>query len=251
MTDIQRDLEALLFACSQGTGTTGWLILADALEEAGRQDEADLIRSDRNCEVADGIVVECGDEDEDEDDESHSFTYRVAGESEELDADDMDEAVSEAEDLCRDGDWGEEGASIEVTVIEYDADGDEVDRRDFTVEIEPNHSEMISRATRGAGCGDDPDDHDWTSEGEGGCRENPGVWATGGTSMMFRSHCRTCGLRRTEYSCGSQRNPGDHDSVSYEMPDNWCEEMPPEVLADLLEECGAADLVVRLREVVA
>jgi hypothetical protein len=67
-----------------------------------------------------------------------------------------------------------------------------------------------------AGCGDSPDDHDWTAEGEGGCDENPGVWSTGGTSMMFRTHCRACGLRRTEHTTGYQRNPGDHDTVEYE-----------------------------------
>lgn len=41
------------------------------------------------------------------------------------------------------------------------------------------------------------------------------------------------------------------DSCARAMEENWCEEMPPEVLADLLEECGAMDLVAKLREVVS
>lgn len=43
-----------------GVDLQGWLILADALEEAGRQEEADLIRSDRNCKPVGNRIVECG-----------------------------------------------------------------------------------------------------------------------------------------------------------------------------------------------
>jgi len=78
----------------------------------------------------------------------------------------------------------------------------------------------IRAAMGDAGCGDDPDDHDWTSEGEGGLDENPGVWSTGGTSMVYHSHCRRCGLRRIEHSHGAQRNPGEGDSVEYHLLDD-------------------------------
>jgi hypothetical protein len=67
--------------------------------------------------------------------------------------------------------------------------------------------------------GDTSCDHDWSAEGEGGCSENPGVWSTGGTSMVFHTHCTHCGLIRIERSTGSQRNPGEHDTVEYQMPD--------------------------------
>ena len=111
-------------------------------------------------------------------------------------------------------------------MIEQDEDGDEIDRDGVSVEIEPDHERLVREAVRLAGardrsCGNDPDEHDWTSEGEGGCDENPGVWSTGGTSMLFVSHCRTCGLRRREKTCGSQRNPGESDRVEYEMPEEW------------------------------
>lgn len=60
--------------------------------------------------------------------------------------------------------------------------------------------------------------HDWTSEGEGGCDENPGVWSLGGTAMSFSSHCRHCGVRRVEYDPGCQRNHGEFREVRYELP---------------------------------
>lgn len=77
-------------------------------------------------------------------------------------------------------------------------------------------------------CGYNPDDHDWTAEGEGGCDQNPGVWSTGGTSFVSFTHCRKCGLRRIERTTGCQKNPGEHDTVEYFMPDSWCVECQSE-----------------------
>lgn len=134
--------------------------------------------------------------------------------------------ISDAcEEWVSDGDWGDDGASVDVGWTVTDEDGDEVDSGWEAVEVEANHEVLISAADRDdRGCGSDPDDHDWTSEGEGGCSENPGVWSTGGTSMVFYSHCRKCGLHRVEGHAGSQRNPGEHDTVEYTMPESWCVE---------------------------
>ncbi len=158
-----------------------------------------------------------------------TYTYHEeGGHSESLDATNMDEAVDLAKKMAQGGAWGDGGASVHVFVTEEDEDGEETDRRDFTVEVEPDHEALISKAIGKYGiaadrsCGDNPDDHDWTSEGEGGLDENPGVWSTGGTSMKFASHCRTCGLHRSEHTTGSQKNPGEHDTTEYEMPDSWC-----------------------------
>lgn len=142
---------------------------------------------------------------------------------------DDSEIHSEIEDWCKDGEWGDDGAAIGISwTLEFD--GDEIDNDYYTVDIEPNHSVLIANACGrdSRSCGDDPDDHDWTAEGEGGCTENPGVWSTGGTSMSFATHCRKCGLHRNEYSTGSQKNPGEHDTIDYEMPDTWCEECEDE-----------------------
>jgi hypothetical protein len=152
----------------------------------------------------------------------------------EFDALPTSDEISEAcQEWCRGGEWGTDGAAICIGWTLTDDDGEEIDSGGETVEIEPDHAAIIGKACGYEwdeagktirGCGEDPDDHDWTAEGEGGCDQNPGVWSTGGTSMTFSTHCRTCGLKRTEHSTGSQRNPGDHDTVSYEMPDSWCAE---------------------------
>jgi len=131
---------------------------------------------------------------------------------------DIEDAI---EDWVADGEWGNDGAEISVSWrLEYD--NEDVDEGSHTVSIEPNHSYLIARATGDRSCGNEPDDHDWTAEGEGGCKENPGVWLVGGTGMTFDTHCRKCGLHRHEYHTGSQKNPGEHDTVTYEMPDSWC-----------------------------
>lgn len=151
-------------------------------------------------------------------------TYEIrddGGSREQIQATDMQDAIKQAEDWAREGDWGEDGASVDVRIAELDEDGDVIDEDGITVGIEPDHESLIRAATRYEdSCGTDPDDHEWTYEGEGGCDENPGVWSTGGTSMVFKSHCRKCGLHRTETSTGSQRNPGEHDTVEYRMLDD-------------------------------
>ena len=135
------------------------------------------------------------------------------------DAEAAELAESELRDWVSDGEYGDEGASISARWTLNDADGDEIGSGSITVEIEPDHDAMIKAAGGDAYC-----DHDWTSEGEGGLDENPGVWSTGGTSMLYRSHCRSCGLKRREVHLGSQRNPGEHDTTRYEQPDSWCAE---------------------------
>ena len=48
-----------------------------------------------------------------------------------------------------------------------------------------------------------------------GCTENPGVWSLGGTTIVFSDTCRHCGLARVATHYGSQRNPGQRDTVEY------------------------------------
>ena len=158
---------------------------------------------------------------------THKLTMHDGGsiETVEITAESIEDALSQIEGECQlwvgEGDWGCDGGSVRVRWSLYDEDGDEVDYGWYYVEIEPLHDVLISRACCGHEyCGNDPDDHDWTSEGEGGCDQNPGVWSTGGTSMTFCTHCRRCGLMRREVVYGSQRNPGQADTVSYEMADD-------------------------------
>lgn len=219
MTTTRREqFEQILSANPTDTDTR--LVFADWLEDNGDTDAAKQQRAIAatmvyTLKMCDGVSVE----------------------TTEIFAATLDEAVAEAgsecEDWCKGGDWGTDGASIDVGWTLYqgeDEDGDpiEVESGNVTVEIEPDHEALIRKAAGRDGCGTDPDDHDWTSEGEGGCRENPGVWSHGGTRMSFASHCRTCGLRRREMHCGSQRNPGEHDTIAYEMPERWCVECQSE-----------------------
>lgn len=135
-------------------------------------------------------------------------------------------AVAAAEQAIRDwvsdGDWGSDGARVQVGYVLSDAEYVWPEEW-IEVEIEPDHAALIRAASgdpQRESCGDDPDDHDWTAEGEGGCSENPGVFGHGGTTMSFSTHCRRCGLHRCVTALGSQRNPGDHDTVEYRWLSN-------------------------------
>lgn len=134
---------------------------------------------------------------------------------------DTDDADAIADDWVRGGSWPEGGARIDVSWWVTDRAGRETDRGRRVVTIEPDHAVLIREAMGSAeSCGDDPEDHDWTHRGEGGCDENPGVQSHGGTAMSFDSHCRRCGLHRHEYHAGSQRNPGEIDTVEYRLLDD-------------------------------
>ena len=141
-------------------------------------------------------------------------TYRLSDEyySETIEADSMDEAKERAAASWRAGSWDDK-CLVAVCICELDDDGDVVDSDSIEVE-----------------CGDDPeppectceDGHDWVRPVEvvGGCTENPGVWSTGGTSMVFLSVCTHCGCYKRETSYGTQRNPGQCDSIEYLDPDD-------------------------------
>ena len=64
-------------------------------------------------------------------------------------------------------------------------------------------------------CSSHSNGHVWSSDGEGGCSENPGVWSLDGTTISITDHCEICGLRRKVIRYGSQRNPGQCDIVDY------------------------------------
>lgn len=124
-----------------------------------------------------------------------------------------------AEEWAQEGAWGDQ--ATEVTVW-WSTEPDEVGNK-VRVTIEPNHRHLIRDAVpqwhHHQLCGFDPDDHDWTSEGEGGCDQNPGVYALGGTTISVSRHCRRCGLRREQVYRGAQRNPGEpEEEVFYSWP---------------------------------
>lgn len=150
-----------------------------------------------------------------------------AGPEDEQDIAAWSEAEKFAAEWIRGGDWGDHGAIVSARYWWVDAEYNTEDtQRCIDVEIDPDHGALI-RAACGDGCdgrrerccGFYPDDHDWTSHGDCGLDENPGVWSHGGTTITHREHCAVCGLIRTTTSYGSQRNPGQADEVEYVMPE--------------------------------
>lgn len=124
-----------------------------------------------------------------------------------LDACDESEAVAACKTWLRDGDWRPES---EVTG-EISPEGWDAKTTDVSIEI-PAEDAPEGKLDGGEKC----EDHDWTSDGCGGLEENPGVWSTGGTAMIFKSRCRKCGMGRTKNTVGSQHNSGKHDTTTYE-----------------------------------
>lgn len=127
----------------------------------------------------------------------------------------LDEVESEIHDWVNQGEWNNQFVCIRVS-WEVTDEQDELVACDTTfVDVEVDHDILIKEAGGDVNC-----EHEWSSEGEGGCKENPGVWSVGGTAMLFMSHCIHCGLKRKEHWLGSQRNPGENNSVEYSLPDN-------------------------------
>jgi len=126
------------------------------------------------------------------------------GSSEERDCERGDDYEAIAKEMYEDADYGDGDYRVQITWEATDAGGEEIDGGTF---------EMVGE-TEEPPC-PAADEHDWTSEGEGGCESNPGVWSTGGTGMNFHSHCRACGLKRVIHHTGSQRNPGECDTTTY------------------------------------
>lgn len=122
-------------------------------------------------------------------------------------------AAGELADWVADGEWGIEGATINASYRLRWWGKPQTDWCDWVsvvVDIPFDEAALMREA------GADPDcAHEWTSEGEGGDDANPGVWSTGGTGIVVRAHCRHCQLVRLSFFRGSQRNPGDHDTVAY------------------------------------
>lgn len=125
-----------------------------------------------------------------------------------------DDYEDAARDLWGRADYGDGDYRVTVNWEVTDAAGKEIDSGSFVVEGHTEEPECP-----------EADEHEWTSEHEGGCSENPGVWSTGGTSMKFVSHCCHCGMKRTVRSTGSQRNPGECDTTEYSETDpEWVAE---------------------------
>lgn len=147
---------------------------------------------------------------------------------------DADDIAAACQEWAEGGEWDNGGVRVSVRwTLTDDAVDQEVDGGWEDVYIPPDHEALI----RAAG-GDNDCRHDWTGEGEGGLAENPGVWSTGGTGMLFHRHCTRCGLLRKYHAVGPQHKPGECDTVEYEQPDYWCVEHQNREPEDCPEDCS-------------
>ena len=148
--------------------------------------------------------------------EAYETRFRVwdDGNSEIIEAEDMDAAKEKAEEMWQDGSWDGK-CLIDVYIQEIDWDDNDVgDREEIEVECGEDPEEPE--------CSEDEDEHEWESPHDvvGGLKENPGVWSLGGTTMLFKTVCRHCGIFREETHYGSNRNPQQCDTIEYMEPDD-------------------------------
>jgi len=140
--------------------------------------------------------------------------YRISNEgvSEIIEAEDNSAAESRASNWIKDGSWDGKFMA-DVTIQEVD-DLQEDIGNSWGISVE------VGDDPKPPDCREDHD-HKWDSPVEvvGGIDENPGVWSTGGTTIVFKTVCRHCGVYKKETAYGSQRNPGQCDTVEYIDPD--------------------------------
>lgn len=134
-----------------------------------------------------------------------------------IEAVDADDAIRQAKDLLRGGDWGELESTCwpRASVTLYDDDGDEVESHRVKVAIDPEEPVCDG--------GEHGGEHEWRSPIEivGGIAENPGVWGHGG-GVIVHEVCRRCGWKRISDSWAQDPDTGEQglNSVRYEEPDD-------------------------------
>lgn len=178
--------------------------------------------------------------------------YRVydrtgGGVTQDISAVSLEDAIEKGRDWIEDGEWSgcrEDGDIIRLGItldacvrkITHDVGGDDITEEQDAHDCSGSYSDPEPECEEGGG--DDDGGHDWQSPHElvGGIDDNPGVWATGGTSMRFATVCGRCGCYRTENRVGCQRNADDADATveyrdadddskawlkQYHSDDNW------------------------------
>lgn len=147
------------------------------------------------------------------------------GEITEVEIQSKDEILDECRDLAHSLDNDPRGARVCISWDLFDDDGEPLGHGREIIDVDADHDALIEEAGGDTSC-----QHQWSAEGEGGCDDNPGVWSTGGTGIVYREHCTKCWLHKTEYHTGSQYNYGEADTVEYEQGE------PPEATTDVEEE---------------
>lgn len=137
------------------------------------------------------------------------YEVRTEGADQSIEADSLEDAIRQAEEWLRDGNWDTDKGTIWVHgyLIETDQDGEET-VHDVDVTIDPPEPQC-----------DHEDGHDWQSPLEivGGIRENPGVWGHGG-GVTIQEVCVRCGCGKLTDTWAQDPETGRQGlrSVAYE-----------------------------------
>jgi hypothetical protein len=120
----------------------------------------------------------------------------------------LSDAIEEAEDMIKDGDYGKLESTIWVDygIVEYDDEGELDTVYDGTVALDPTEPTCA-----------DGYDHDWVSPLWlfGGVEENPGVFAHGGGVVIYEA-CRHCGTEKVIDSWAQRPDTGEQGLRSVE-----------------------------------
>ena len=113
-------------------------------------------------------------------------------------------ASEAAQSYVDDGDWNTDELGTVFVTVHVVVDGaDPYDSEAYTITVEPVEPECSS------------DDHDWSSEGMGGCDENPGVFGHGGGAIIIE-RCPHCGVTRTTDTWAQNIETGEQGLTSVE-----------------------------------
>lgn len=180
------------------------------------------------------------------------------GVTEDFYAESLEAAIEYGRDWIEGGEWGtsEEGVyrtlklSACVRPLVYDEDGDLDEQATDDGEDHDctgTYSDELPECKAGANDPEaDEQGHVWVSSHTccGGIKENPGVWAGQGSSLISKTVCRCCGMLKTEHSHGREQHD-QSDSVKLDERNDtateWLkrqhaeDEFLPDWLAEYLE----------------
>ena len=139
------------------------------------------------------------------------YEARMDGVCEPIEAETLADALEQAEEWIRDGNWDTTEGTVWATgyLIEIDEENDfvEADRHRIEVTINPDEPPCV-----------DADKHDWQAPHAlvGGIKENPGVWGNGG-GVTISEVCMRCGCGKFTDTWAQNPETGEQglESVKY------------------------------------
>lgn len=146
-----------------------------------------------------------------------TYEARMEGASLSILANDLEDAIEQAEEWARGGSWDTSAGTIyaHAYLIKTDVDGEQ-STHSIKVQIDPEEPACIDR-----------EDHDWQSPLEivGGIKENPGVYGHGG-GVTIQEVCMRCGCGKLTDTWAQDPETGEQGlrSVTYE-PDKYADQI--------------------------